>query len=132
MIAMTSDLWALMAAILLAVSQLTIASVLTLRQLGGDWVLSARDTPRDVTGLSGRFVRAHRNLLEIFPQFLAALFVVHAAHAVGPLAGIGAWTFVAARIAYVPAYAFAAPGIRPLCWTAAQIGVFVILADVFW
>lgn len=107
---MTSDLWALVAAIMLAVVQITIASVLTLRQAGGAWVLSARDTPREVTGLSGRFVRAHRNLLEIFPQFAAALFVVHAGNAVGELTTIGAWTFVVARVLYVPAYAFARLG----------------------
>jgi uncharacterized MAPEG superfamily protein len=129
---MTSDLWALVAAIMLGVVQITIASVLTLRQAGGDWVLSARDTPREVTGLSGRFVRAHRNLLEIFPQFAAALFVVHAGNAVGELTTIGAWTFVVARVLYVPAYAFAPPGVRPLCWTAAQVGIFMILADLFW
>jgi hypothetical protein len=35
---MTADLWALVAAILLAVVQLTLSSVLTLRQLGGTWV----------------------------------------------------------------------------------------------
>ncbi len=129
---MTNDLWALVAAILLAIAQITIASVLTLRQLGGDWVLSSRDTQREVVGVSGRFVRAHRNLLEIFPQFVAALFVVHAAQRAGALASIGAWTFVVARVLYAPAYAFAPPGLRPLCWTAAQVGIFIILADLLW
>jgi uncharacterized MAPEG superfamily protein len=69
---MTADLWVLVAAMLLAVVQLTLSSVLTLRQLGGAWVAGSRDESREVTGLSGRFVRAHRNLLEIFPQFAAA------------------------------------------------------------
>ena len=128
---MAGDLWALAAAILLAFIQLTLSSVLTLRQLGGAWVLGARDEPREVTGLSGRFVRAHRNLLEIFPLFVAALFLVHAAHADSALSTIGAWVFVVARILYVPAYAFAPPGVRPLCWMAAAIGIFVILADLF-
>jgi uncharacterized MAPEG superfamily protein len=114
---MTADLWALLAAMLLAVVQLTLSSVLTLRQLGGIWVAGPRDEPREVTGVSGRFVRAHRNLLEIFPQFLAALFLVHAADA--------------ARVLYVPAYAFAPPGVRPLCWLAAEAGIFMIVADLF-
>lgn len=129
---MTSDLWALVAALVLASAQLGIASVLTLRQLGGAWVAGPRDTSREATGVSGRFVRAHRNLLEIFPQFVAALFVVHAAHAVDQLTSIGAWTFVVARSLYVPAYAFAPPGVRPLCWMAAWAGIVVILADLFW
>jgi uncharacterized MAPEG superfamily protein len=128
---MTSDLWALVAAIVLAVIQLTISSVLTLRQLGGIWVASPRDEPREVIGISGRFVRAHRNLLEIFPQFVAALFLVHAAHAVGTLTIYGAWVFVVGRVLYVPAYAYAPPGVRPICWLVAQFGIFMILADLF-
>ncbi len=128
---MTADLWALLAALVLAAVQLTLASVLTLRQLGGTWVAGPRDEHREVTGTSGRFVRAHRNLLEIFPQFLAALFLVHAAYAAGMLSVVGAWMFVIARLVYVPAYAFAPPGARPICWLAAQLGIFVILADLF-
>ncbi len=128
---MTADLWALVAAMLLAVVQLTLSSVLTLRQLGGAWVAGSRDESREVTGLSGRFVRAHRNLLEIFPQFVAALFLVHAAHAAGSLSTIGAWLFVIARLLYVPAYAFGPVGLRPICWLAAQAGIFVIVADLF-
>lgn len=128
---MTADLWALCAALLLASVQLTIASVLTLRQLGGVWVAGPRDQPREVTGVSGRFVRAHRNLLEIFPQFAAALFLVHAAHAAGSLSAFGAWQFVIARIAYVPAYAFAPPGVRPVLWLVAWLGIVLIVADVF-
>ena len=131
MTSVSPDLWALLAAIGLAVVQLTIASVLTLRQLGGNWVAGPRDEPREVVGLSGRFVRAHRNLLEIFPQFVAALFLVHAANAAGHLANIGAWTFVLGRILYVPAYAFGPPGVRPVCWTIAQVGILIIVADLF-
>ena len=129
---MTSDLWALVVALLLASVQLAIASVLALRQAGSAWVLSSRDTPREITGVSGRFVRAHRNLLEIFPQFVAALFVVHAANTVGSLAAFGAWAFVVARALYVPAYAFGPPGVRPLLWQAAWVGILTILADLLW
>lgn len=128
---LTADLWALLAALLLATVQLTIASVLTLRQLGGAWVAGPRDAPREVTGISGRFVRAHRNLLEIFPHFVAALFLVHAAHAAGTLSVVGAWQFVVARVLYVPAYAFAPPGVRPICWVAAWLGILLIVLDLF-
>ena len=131
MTVMSTDLWALVAALLLATVQLTIASVVTLRQLGGTWVAGPRDAPREVTGISGRLVRAHRNLLEILPQFIAALFLVHAAHAAGTLSGVGAWQFVTARILYVPAYAFARPGVRPICWLAAWLGIALIVTDLF-
>jgi len=127
---MTSDLWALVATIGLAMAQLTISSVLTLRQLGPKWVAGPRDEAKTVVGVSGRFVRAHRNLLEILPQFLAALFVVHAGGVNGDGAVLGAWTFFAARCAYVPAYAYGPTGLRPLCWMTAQLGVLIILFDV--
>ena len=84
-----------------------------------------------MTGISGRIVRAHRNLLEIFPQFVAALFLVHAAHAEGPLTVFGAWQFVTARLLYVPAYAFAPLGVRPFFWVAAWLGIVLIVADLF-
>jgi uncharacterized MAPEG superfamily protein len=128
---MTGDLWALLAALALASVQLTISSVLTLRQHGGAWVAGPRDEVREVTGLSGRFVRAHRNLLEVFPQFAAALFLVHAADAAGSLSVFGAWQFVIGRALYVPAYAFAPPGVRPVCWLFAWSGIAVIVADLF-
>src|SRR5215813_83053 len=104
---MTADLWALVGILALAAVQLTLSSVLTLRQLGGAWVAGPRDEPQEVTGVSGRFVRAYRNLLEIFPQFVAALFLVHTAQAAGLLSIIGAWMFFVGRVLYVPAYAFA-------------------------
>jgi uncharacterized MAPEG superfamily protein len=129
---MTSDLWALAAALLLATVQLTTSSVVSLRQLGGAYIAGPRDQPREVVGLSGRFVRAYRNLLEIFPQFVASLFLVHAAHLNGVLTNTGAWTFVIGRLLYVPAYAFAPPGVRPAFWLVAQAGIFIILADLFW
>jgi uncharacterized MAPEG superfamily protein len=128
---MTSDLWALLATLALAMVQIGLQSVLTLRQLGSEWVLSARDEPRNVTGLSGRFVRAHHNLLEIFPQFVAALFIVHAAGLNEKLSVYGAWAFFVARCVYVPAYAFGPKGLRSICWQAGQIGILVILADIF-
>ncbi len=128
---MTSDLWALVATIGLAMLQLGLSSILTLRQLGPVWVAGPRDEAKRVTGISGRFVRAHLNLLEIFPQFAAALFVVHAADLQGECAILGSWLFFAARVVYVPAYAFGPTGMRPLCWMAGQVGIVIVLLDLF-
>jgi uncharacterized MAPEG superfamily protein len=128
---MTSDLWALAATLVLAMIQIGLQSALTLKQLGPEWVLSARDEPRVVAGISGRFVRAHRNLLEIFPQFVAALFIVHVAEVNAQLTVYGAWIFFVARLVYVPAYAFGPIGLRSICWQAGQIGIIVILVDLF-
>ncbi|MEM9495364.1 MAG: MAPEG family protein [Pseudomonadota bacterium] len=127
---MTGDLWALVAVLILAMVQVGIQSIATLRQAGAAWVAGPRDTPFHVTGLSGRLVRAHRNLLEILPQFTAALFIVHAAGVNGPLSVYGAWAFFLSRCLYVPAYAFGPPGLRSVFWQGGQIGILVILADI--
>lgn len=129
---MTPDLWALAATLVLAILQIGLQSILTLRQAGPTWVAGPRDKPFEVTGISGRFVRAHRNLLEIFPQFAAALFIVHSADVNSQLAIYGAWLFFVSRCLYVPAYAFAPAGFRSVFWQGGQIGIIVILADIFW
>lgn len=56
---MTPDLWALVATLVLAMVQIGLQSILTLKQAGPKWVAGPRDTPFDVTGVSGRIVRAH-------------------------------------------------------------------------
>lgn len=129
---MTLDLWALVATLVLAMVQIGLQSILTLRQAGPSWVAGPRDTEFDVTGISGRAVRAHKNLLEIFPQFAAALFVVHAASVNGQFAVWGAGMFFVSRVLYVPAYAFGPPGLRSIFWQGGQIGILVILADIVW
>ncbi len=128
---MTPDLWAMVATLILAMVQIGMQCILTLMQVGPAWVAGPRDEPKEITGLSGRIVRAHRNLLEIFPQFLAALFVVHAAGAQGQCAIWGAWIFFVSRCLYIPAYAFGPPGLRSILWQGGQIGIIIILVDLF-
>ena len=41
------------------------------------------------------------------------------------------WVFGVARLLYVPTYAFAPPGARPLRWLAAQVVIFTIVANLF-
>ena len=126
------DLWALLAVLVLAMVQLSWQSIVTLRQAGPKWVAGPRDTPFEVKGRGGRIVRAHRNLLEILPQFFAALFLVHAANMNGDLTVWGAWLFFFARLFYVPAYILGPTGLRSIFWQAGQIGIIVILCDILW
>jgi len=129
---LTLDLWALVAVLLLAMVQLSLQSMATLRQAGPQWVAGPRDSPLEITGVGGRLVRAHRNLLEILPQFVAALFVVHASTSNANLAVWGAWIFLVGRLLYVPAYLFGPNGLRSIFWQISQIGILVILSDLIW
>ncbi len=87
----TPDIYALVAVIVLAAVQVGMASIVTLRKAGPEWVLGPRDAPFEVPGAGGRLVRAHRNLLEVLPQFVGALLCVHAAGSVSALSAWGAW-----------------------------------------
>ena len=129
---MTADLWALFATLGLAIVQISLQSILVLRQAGPAWVAGPRDESKAVTGMAGRMARAHRNLLEIFPQFLAALFLVHIAGMNGQLSVYGAWLFFFSRCLYVPAYAWGPPGLRSVFWQGGQIGIILIVCDIFW
>ncbi|MEM6704387.1 MAG: MAPEG family protein [Acidobacteriota bacterium] len=128
---LTADLWAVVATLLLAMVQIGIQSLVTLRQAGGAWVAGPRDEPFEVTGVSGRLVRAHRNLLEIIPQFFASVFLVHLAGTSGQLSIVGSWLFVVSRVLYVPAYAWGPVGLRPLLWQGGQFGILIVLGDLF-
>lgn len=131
-VSMSPSLWAVVATILLAMLQIGMQSVATLVQAGPRWVAGYRDEPFHVKGLAGRIVRAHRNLLEIIPQFFAAVIVIHLSGLEGTLSHLGAWVFVGARLVYVPAYVFGPVGLRPGCWLIAQSGIVLILADLVW
>jgi len=130
-VALTSDVIALAAVIGLALVQVSMASIVTLKKAGPAWVLGPRDAPFEAPGVAGRIVRAHRNLLEVLPQFVGAVFCVHAANSVSSLASFGAWTFLAARVAYIPAYISAVPWLRPACWQLALGGLLLVLLDAF-
>ena len=127
---MTPDLWAVVATLFLAMVQIGAQSFAMVKQAGGRWVAGPRDTPFEPKGVGGRLVRAHRNLLEILPQFFAAVIVVHLAGANGDLSSFGSWLFVISRILYVPAYAWGPIGLRPLCWQGGQIGILLVLSDL--
>ena len=129
---MTLDLWAVVGTLFLAMAQIGMQSIATVMQAGGAWVAGPRDNHFEVTGMTGRIVRAHRNLLEIIPQFFAAIFIVHLADVNAVLTVVGAWTFLIARILYVPAYLWAPMGDRPIFWQVAQLGILIILADIFY
>ncbi len=129
---MTTDLWALVATLGLAIVQISLQSILVLRQAGPAWVAGPRDEPKEMSGITGRVVRAHRNLLEILPQFVAALFVVHTAGVNEQLAVSGAWLFFVSRCLYVPAYVFGPPGLRSVFWQGGQVGIIIVLCDIIW
>jgi uncharacterized MAPEG superfamily protein len=130
---LSGELSMLAIAIVLGLFQLLIAARAGNSQRGLKWNVGPRDeAPRAVGKVAGRLERAFRNFLETFPFFAAAVLVAALAGRHNWATLWGAELYVAARIVYLPLYAFGVPVLRTLVWIAATLGILLIVAALFW
>ena len=128
---MTTELWLLIAAMLLGFVQIVLQAQSTNIQRGYRWNAGPRDEVLPpLTGVAGRLNRASRNFFETFPLFAAAVLVAAVANIHNGLTLWGAWLYVLARIVYVPLYAFGVRYVRSLAWNVAALGIFLILSGI--
>ena len=117
---MTPELTALALAILLQAAQFALYAVGANRELGPGYTMSARDRPpsRDMGERTARLGRALDNHFEGLILFTAAVALVTLSGQATAFTAVCAWTYLAARLLYVPAYALGwRPG-RSLIWMA--------------
>jgi len=123
---MTPELTALTWAALLQVAQLGLAIVFGDAQTGIPYGAGPRDAPRPLTGMAGRVERAMNNHQAALVLFAIAVLAVTLGGASSPLTAACAWIYLAARVAYVPAYMSGIPYLRSMLWTIA-LGATIIL-----
>ncbi|TXG94371.1 MAG: MAPEG family protein [Rhodocyclaceae bacterium] len=113
---MPAELTALTLAALLQVVQYALYAIPANRDLGVGYTSSARDRApsRQLSVLSGRMQRAFNNHFEGLILFTIAVLVVTLSNQSTPTTKFAAYSYLIARIAYIPAYAF---GWRP--WRSA-------------
>ena len=123
---MPAELTALTLAALLQVVQYGLYAIPANRDLGVGYTSSARDRApsRQLSVLSGRMQRAFNNHFEGLILFTIAVLVVTLSNQSTPTTQFAAYSYLVARIAYIPAYAF---GWRP--WRSAiwAVGFFATL-----
>lgn len=125
---MTAALDALVAAIVLGLVHIVLASHASSLQRGYRWTASARDAPATpLTGMAGRLERASANYGETFAFFATAVVLTHVAGRETAVTGWAAWTYVVARAAYLIAYASGVFLLRSLIWNVATLAIIVIL-----
>ncbi len=130
---MTTELLALVFAILLGFAHLFIAANAALKVRGVDWNAGPRDEPKTpLKGVAGRLDRAFRNYLETFAFFAAAVLIAHLANRHNALTIYGAWIYVVARVIYLPLYAAGVPYIRSAVWSVGFFATLAILAGLYW
>ena len=125
-------------------TMLAIASVLGMFQLfiaarsgnsqrGLRWNVGARDeAPPAVGRVAGRLERAFRNFMETFPFFAVAVILCALVQRHNWATMWGAQAYVAARIVYLPLYAFGVPVLRTLIWIVATVSILLMYVDLFY
>jgi len=115
---MTPELTILTYAALLQVAQLALTILFVDAQTGLKYGAGPRDTPHHKTGIAGRLDRALDNHYAALALFTIAVLVITLGDKSTPLTITCAWTYLIARILYVPAYLSGIPYLRSLIWTA--------------
>jgi uncharacterized MAPEG superfamily protein len=115
---MTPELTVLVLAALLQFGQIMIAAAVMNRDVGVEYNASPRDEKVEFSPLTGRLRRAVDNHFEALALFTIAVVALVMSGKGGALTATCAWVYLAARILYIPAYAF---GWSP--WRSAIFGV---------
>lgn len=123
------ELTALALAALLQMAQLALFAALANRDLGHGYTTSARDRPpsRQLSTLAGRLQRAMNNHFEALILFTIATLVVTLANQSTPVTQYAAWTYLAARLLYIPAYAAGLRPWRSVIWGAGFVATLTMI-----
>ncbi len=124
---MTPELTALTLAALLQVVQYGLFSVAANLQVGPRYAAGPRDEHRPLTGAAGRLQRALQNHFEALILFTPAVLVVSLAGQSTPFTAGCAWVYLAARVLYIPAYAFGWVPWRSVIWAAGFLATVAML-----
>lgn len=127
---MTPELLALALAGLLQVAQYGLMSVAANLELGTDKTLGPRDGPdlrSQVSPRTGRLIRALDNHFEGLVLFTLAVVVVTLSGGSGPVSAACAWVYLAARVAYVPAYVWGLKPWRSVIWLVGFFATVVMI-----
>jgi uncharacterized MAPEG superfamily protein len=114
---MTVELTALALAGILQLLQLLIYVIAGDRQVGLKIAMGNRDDNPELTGIPARLQRAYNNHFESLVLFTIAVVVVTLSNQSSQLTQNCAWVYLAARILYVPAYAYGLSPWRSFIWT---------------
>ncbi|MDZ4775983.1 MAG: MAPEG family protein [Alphaproteobacteria bacterium] len=113
----------------LGLVQILLTAIEYRRVHGIAYANTARDAPppQPDSVLLGRLSRAQANLMETAPYFIALALIITVAGSSSSMTRIAALIFVAARLLYLPLYAFGTPYVRGLAWTISY-GALIALA----
>lgn len=125
---MSIELTVLAWTVVLGLAHVVIGAQLATMQNGLKWNASARDEPRPLNGVAARVDRALSNFMQTYPFFVAALLAVLIAQRTSDTTATAAWTYLVARVLYVPVYAAGIAYVRSAVWIVSFIAICVLVA----
>lgn len=129
--AMPIELQVLAWTVVLGLAHVVVGAQLATMQNGLKWNASARDQSKPLHGVAARVDRALKNYLETYAFFAAAVLAVVLAQRTSDTTATAAWTYLIARVVYIPLYAAGIPHVRTLVWLVSFIAICVLVAALF-
>ena len=126
---MAAETTALALAALLQAAQIGLAAAVMNADVGAKWNAGPRDTQPEFSAMTGRLRRAVNNHFEGLILFTIAVVVVVTSDSGSPLTVFCAWTYLLARILYVPAYAFGWSPWRSVIWCVGFIATLAMIVS---
>lgn len=126
---MTPELTVLGLAAILQAVQIALAAWSLNRDGLSDWNASPRDSDPPFSIMTGRLRRAVDNHFEALVFFTIAVLLVVLGDATSGFTALCAWTYLAARILYVPAYAFGWVPWRSLIYAVGMLASFAMILN---
>ena len=127
---MTPDLTLLIWSVALAFVQMVIAAAGANFQVGLPALAGNREDLPALAGWAGRAQRAHRNMLESLPLFIALVLVAQVTSHANATTALGAQLFFWARLVYAIVYIVGIPWLRTLVWAVSVVGLLLIFAQL--
>ncbi len=124
---MTPELTALVAALFVQIGTICLAQGQMNRELGPKLNASPRDRMPEFSALLGRLRRAVDNGFEGLGLFAPAVLIVAVSAQSTAITAAAAWIYVAARVLYIPAYAFGWSPWRSVIWTVVVAATVTLL-----
>ncbi len=125
---MTSELTVLALAAILLLIHVLLAGHFKTRQYSTAWNIGPRDGEQPpLNPIAGRLDRARGNFLETFPLAIIALIGVTVADRTSEITAIASWTWLGARVVYLPVYWAGIPVLRSVIWMVATLALLVVL-----
>jgi len=120
----------LIASVIVFIVMIVVQMVGSVSQHGLVSLAGARDHLGADNAFVSRAKRANQNMIESFCLFVPVTLVAIASGSANEMTAMGGGLFLAGRIAYAPLYWLGVAWLRTLAWTAAFVGIILILLQV--